>query len=362
MRIKELVREDVENLEPYIPAPSYYDVKLNANESPFDIPDEIKEEIWSEVKDEKFSLYYDPTALELREKLSHYTGVKKDELVVGNGSDEIIMVLLFTFAGPRRKVIIPSPTFPIYETFTRISGAQPVRIPLIKPDKSEPWQLNMEKIRENYLNNDEYSIFFVCYPNNPTGSYFPEEHVLEIIENFNGLVIIDEAYFEFGRKSFVNYINRYENIAIVRTFSKAFCLASMRIGYLIANKDIINEVYKVKLPYNIGLFSQKAAKVMLDKISYINTVCEKITTLRNKLYQELSKIEGITPYPSITNFILCRFNDRPVDEVYQKLIQKSIIIRKLEDPALYDCLRISVGDEKDNRILLDNLKLILKEG
>lgn len=358
-KMKDLVRNEVYKLEPYKPITFNWDLKMDANESPFDVPDEIKEEIWDEVKKNSFARYYDPTSELLREALALYTNFNKDQIMVGNGADEILSIILFTFAGTGREVIFPTPTFPIYETFTIISGAKPVKIPLIKPQKdNRVWELDYEKIRGSFTK-DIPQVLILCYPNNPTGNYFDENKILELIEEFNGIVVIDEAYFEFGGKSFIPYLSKYDNLIIVRTFSKAFCLAGIRVGYLATSKPIIDELYKTKPPYNVNLFSQTAAKVLLKHTRFMNEVSHKLADNREYLYNELNSIDALTPYPSEGNFILTRFKYGR-EEVYNGLRAKRISIRKLFDEALTDCLRISVGSREEIDRLIYEMKKILE--
>ncbi len=357
--MKDLVRSEVYKLEPYKPITFNWNLKVDANESPYDVPDEIKEEIWDEVKKNSFARYYDPTSELLRESLALYTTVNKDQIIVGNGADEVLSVILSTFAGPGREVIFPTPTFPIYETFTIISGAKPVKIPLIKPRKNNRvWEPNYEKIRESFTK-DIPQVLILCYPNNPTGNYFDENKILELINDFNGIVVVDEAYFEFGRKSFIQYLSKYDNLIVVRTFSKAFCLAGIRIGYIVANEQIVNEMYKTKLPYNVNLFSQTAAKVLLRHTNFMNEVSQKLMENGEYLYNGLNSINALRPYPSEGNFILTRF-EYGREEVYNGLRAKRISIRKLFDEALADCLRISVGSREEIDRLIYEMRKILE--
>lgn len=353
MKIDDIVRQDIKDLEPYKPAVEKWDLKLDANESPFDIPDEIKEEIWQQVKDEKFSLYYDPTSQEIREGLAKYCRTSPERIIIGNGSDEIIMNLVYGFAGPGREVIIPTPTFPVYKMFTHIGGAKPINIPLIERN-GKPWQLDIHAIKKSF--SDKPQILFICYPNNPTGNYYPEEEVLELIKDFNGLVVIDEAYYEFGNLSFIKYLDRLPNIAIIRTFSKAFCLAGLRLGYLIAHEDVIEQIYRIKMPYNINLFSQRAGKVILNHIDLIIKVAKKLNCYRDDFINMLKSVEGVITYQSSTNFILCRFNI-PAEKVYKALRQSGVAVRAVAGEPY--CLRFSVGLPEQNRLFVDRLKTVL---
>lgn len=353
MEIDEIIREEIKNMEPYKPAAEKWNLKLDANESPFDIPDEIKAEIWQATKKNKFCLYYDPTSREVREGLARYCGINPECIIIGNGSDEIIMNLIFGFAGPGREVIIPSPTFPVYEMFTIISGAKPIKIPLIERN-GQQWQLDTDRIKSVF--SDKPQMLFICYPNNPTGNYYPEQEVLELIKNFNGLVVIDEAYYEFGHLSFIKYLDKLPNVAIIRTFSKAFCMAGLRLGYLIANEEIIEHIYRIKMPYNINLFSQRAGKVILNHTDMISRIAAKLNSYREDFAGMLKCVDGVTPYTSDTNFILCRF-DVPAEKVYKALREDGVAVRAVAGQPF--CLRVSVGLPEQNCLFVDKLKSIL---
>ncbi|MDI3534716.1 MAG: histidinol-phosphate aminotransferase [Thermosediminibacterales bacterium] len=357
MDVLELVRPDVIEMEPYRTAGAKWDVKLDANESPFDLDENIKKEIWEEVSKEEFCRYYDPAARQLCEAISEYVGVNPDQVVVGNGSDEIIYALLMAFAGPNREVIIPTPTFPVYKTFTMVSGAIPLEVPLIEKNGLE-WQLDIKGIK-NKFSAKKNQVLFLCYPNNPTGNYFPYEEIMELIQEFQGLIVIDEAYYEFGKKSFVNMIKQYPNIAIIRTFSKAFCLAGLRAGYLVADENVVDQIFKVKLPYNVSMITQKAAITVLKHRKYIEELTEKIIELREALYNSLKEIEGVYPFPSDTNFILCRF-DKSRDFIHDELKRRGISIRRIQTSNLDDHLRISVGTKEQNEKLCSELKKIIE--
>lgn len=353
------VREDVLNLEPYKPSKEPCSVKLDANECPYDIPLRIKERIWERLKNEKLNFYYDPSCDELRESLSKYTGVKPEQIFVGSGSDEIIGDLLFAFAGPGRDVIIPVPAFSSYEIFATVSGARVIRVPLLLEKQNDGWRwdLDVEGMKRHFKR-DEPQMMFLCYPNNPTGDYFNEEKILDLIESFNGIVAVDEAYFEFGRKTFADRLSKYPQVAVIRTFSKMFSMAGLRVGYALADESIIEQLYKVKYPYNVTLFSQIAAVEILKNMDWVEEVRDELVKSRDELKKELEKIPGILVYSSNTNFFLCEF-EKPRDMIYDKLLERGILTRKLEGEKLKNVLRFCVGSPEQNKELLEALKQIL---
>ncbi|AYO30884.1 histidinol-phosphate transaminase [Biomaibacter acetigenes] len=355
------VRQDILGLEPYKPSKEACSIKLDANESPYDIPQEVKERIWQRLKREKINFYYDPSCDELREELSKYVGVKPVQIFVGSGSDEIISDLLFAFAGPGRDVIIPVPAFSSYEIFATVSGANVIKVPLLLEKQNEAWRwdLDVEGIKKHFKK-DEPQMMFLCYPNNPTGDYFSEEKILDLIESFNGIVAVDEAYFEFGRKTFANRLSKYPNVTVIRTFSKIFSMAGLRVGYAIADETIIEQLYKVKLPYNVTLFSQIAAVEILKNLDWVEALRDELVKSRDELKAELDRVPGIIVYPSNTNFFLCEF-EKPRDLVYEKLLEKGILTRKLNGEKLKNVLRFCVGSPEQNNVLVDALRQILSE-
>jgi len=280
---------------------------------------------------------------------------------VGSGSDEIISDLLFAFAGPGRDVIIPVPAFSSYEIFATVSGARLIKVPLLLEQRDGFWHWDLDAAAmKKHFSKDTPQMMFLCYPNNPTGDYFNEDKILDLIESFNGIVAVDEAYFEFGRKTFANRLSKYPHVTIIRTFSKIFSMAGLRVGYAIADESIIDQLYKVKLPYNVTLFSQIAAVEILKNQEWVQALRDELVKSRDELKIELEKIRGIRVYPSSTNFFLCEF-EKPRDMVYEKLLERGILTRKLNGEKLKNVLRFCVGSPEQNKVLLEALRQILAE-
>jgi len=321
---------------------------------------DVKERIWSRTKNEGFNFYADPNCDELRDSLSRYAGVSPEQIFVGSGGDEIISNLIFAFAGPGRDVIIPTPAFSSYEIFANVAGSNVIKVPLklYEGDKEWKWQLDVEQIKK-YYKKDTPQMMFLCYPNNPTGNYFDDDQILELIRDFNGVVAIDEAYFEFGGKTFVDYLDSIPNIVIIRTFSKLFSLAGLRVGYAIGHEELLYELNKVKLPYNVSLFSQIAAAEVLKEASWIQNMKNEIISSRDELKIGLREIPGIRVYPSSTNFFLCEL-EKSRDVVYEELLKRGILVRRLNDERLENTLRFCVGSPVQNKMLLSYLEKIMK--
>ena len=350
MKIKDILRDGIKELIPYEVVPFEGKVKLDAMENPYDLPPSIKDKFLRELKKLSLNRYPDPTASELMVALSLHLGVDREMIVLGNGSDELILDLLLTFG--RGKIVYPEPTFAMYGILAKITGQEPVRIPL-----REDFGLDAEPI----LKAGQEGIIFITYPNNPTGNLFSQEAVIRIIEEGSSLVVVDEAYCEFSGATFLPLIKRYPNLIILRTFSKAFGLAGARVGYLAANKEVTSEILKVKLPYNLNAISQLLATITLRHGDLLRERIDEIKNERERVYKELREIPGITPYPSKTNFILFKVENLRGRDVFDSLVKEGILIRNLgESGILKNSLRLTIGKPGENNIFLESLKKILR--
>jgi histidinol-phosphate aminotransferase len=353
MNIKGLVREDIRDLQPYEPHLYENVIKLDANENPYPFPEELKNKIFAAVGGETFTRYPDPTADELRREIAKLTGVGYREIICGNGSDELIQLILQTFAGPGRRVLIPIPTFAMYHIHSRITGSTPVHMPM-----DETYCVPVETIISEMAHPDTRVTFLVT-PNNPTGSTIPLDTIEYILERSAGLVVVDEAYIDFGGYTALPLLAKYNNLVILRTFSKVG-MGGLRIGYLLAGREVVDELMKVRQPYNTDAFSQLAATVALRNWPLIMEQVEKIVAERGRLMSEMAGLPGMTVYPSAANFIL--FKPRqPAGEVHQRLLDAGILVRNLGSaPGLANCLRVTVGQKEENDGFLANLRDILR--
>ncbi|MGB9802312.1 histidinol-phosphate transaminase [Desulfofundulus sp.] len=346
-----LVRPDLEELIPYQVQVHHNVIKLDANENPYDFPPSIREEIWRELGNHTFTRYPDPVAGELLEQISDYTGVPADGILAGNGSDELILTLLLTF-GTGGRVIITPPTFSMYEVHARIAGARTVNVP-----RKGNFDLDVRGVIAAAKNPDT-RVIFLCSPNNPTGNATPPEEVAEILKNSRSLVVVDEAYQEFGGESCIPLLMEYPNLVILRTFSKAFGLAGLRVGYVLANPAVVRQLLRTKQPFNLNAFSQLAARMVLAHREEFGRLIELILQDREELYRELAGLPGVEVFPTAANFILFR-TPLPAEQVYRELMANGILIRNMHGPGLEQCLRVTVGRRDENRLFLEKLKKIL---
>ena len=338
--IKNLVRKNILSLKPYSSARDEFEgengIFLDANENPFG----------------ELNRYPDPYQLKIKQKLSELNQISTENIFLGNGSDEVIDLAFRIFCEPKKdKVLTFSPTYGMYEVSANINDVE-----LINLELNKDFQIDLENLKP-YLNDENLKIIFICSPNNPTGNSI--KNIKYILENFNGIVFIDEAYIDFSpEETFRNQIENYPNLIVSQTFSKAWGMASVRVGIAYASKEIIKFYNKVKPPYNISQPNQDAILNTIDNAK-INQVSENINIIlkeKKKLIENLGKLDLIKKiYPSDANFILVKVDN--ADSVYQELVEQNIIIRN-RNSAVKDCLRITVGSPEENKKLIETLKSI----
>ncbi len=346
--VQQILRENIKKLKPYEAVEIPCKIKLDANESPFPV------KISQIVDDINIPLnrYPDPEAIELRKQIAKKLKLKYKNILIGNGSDEIIYYLILTFGGP---VLYPVPTFAMYGIIAQSVGVNTIESGLdINFDLNENDFLSLIKEKKP-------SLIFLSSPNNPTGNTFSSDKILKIIDiarKTSSIVVVDEAYQPFcSEKGFLPFLKDFDNLLILRTFSK-IGLAGLRIGYLIGNEEILKEVSKVKLPYNVDSLTQFiAAKALNSFYDEIKTFIRDIKREREYLQRELSKIRGIKVFPSEANFILFQVKDSK--NIYEKLIKEGILIRNLSS-TIKGALRVTVGTKEENKTFIETIRKILE--
>ena len=326
--------------------------KLDANESPYPLPEKIRRKIQKGLGEFQFNRYPDSKAEILKKKIADYTNLKKEKILVGNGSDELLLMIMTAILSPDKKAVISQPTFGMYSFYADMIGGGEYELNL-----KNDFSINWPEVKK-YSKKDDTELIVFCSPNNPTGKLIDSKKLEEFIKSTDKYVLLDEAYYEFSGKSLINFVKKYDNLIVTRTFSKAFAIASLRIGYLAAQKNIINKLEDIRSPYNSDRFSQETACLILDEVDSFKEQWEIIKGNREKLYNELKNMNGIKPYKSQANFIL--FNaEKTEKEIYLGLSAKKVNIRFLENLALLgDSLRVTVGTERENERFLSNLKMI----
>jgi len=339
--ISKLVRENVRNLTPFSSARDEFGGKegifMDANENPYG----------------SLNRYPDPYQRELKAAISKIKGVPEENIFLGNGSDEIIDLCFRIFCNPGSdKALTFTPTYGMYEVSASINDVTLIKIPL-----SDEFQIDGKSVQSK-LKDPALKLIFICSPNNPTGNSMPRHEIESIISGFKGIVVIDEAYIDFsGQPSFKTMINRYSNLIVMQTFSKAMGLAAARIGMAFMEASAVGYFNKMKPPYNISTINQKAALESLTRIDLQKKRIRRIITERERITGSLKKMSIIEKiFPSDSNFLLVK--TRNADLIYSELIDNKIIVRN-RNKIVPGCIRITVGTKRENNKLLGTLRRIM---
>lgn len=338
INISDIVRPNILALKPYSSARDEFKgnegIFLDANENPYG----------------RLNRYPDPQQRELKSKLAQLKGVKPEQIFVGNGSDEVIELAFRIFCTPGKdKALTFSPTYGMYKVSAAINDVELINIPL-----TEEFQIDREAFKP-YLEDKHIKLIFLCSPNNPTGNILRKEDIEYVLTNFRGIVIVDEAYIDFAdTPSTIELLDKYNNLIVSQTFSKAWGLAGIRVGTAYAHKEILALYNKVKPPYNISRINQEEAVRALDNMEEYQKHLDLILSERSRLLEELKNISAIKKiYPTDANFILVEVDD--ADKLYDDLVSKGIIIRN-RNTAVKNCLRFSIGTKEENDRLLEGLR------
>lgn len=337
--INKLVRQNILNLSPYSSARDEFSgtegIFLDANENP----------------NGSYNRYPDPHQTELKRVLAKVKSVPSENIFLGNGSDEVIDLIFRTFANPGKdKVIICPPTYGMYEVSANINDVEIVNIPLL-PN----FQLNQQAIFETIDEDAAVKMIFICSPNNPTGNLL--EGIDVIIEKFNGIVVVDEAYIDFSPESSkAQAIHQYNNLIVLQTLSKAWGLAGIRVGFAFAQAEIIALLNKIKPPYNISTLNQQQALTKLSQTDLFEAERNEILSERKRLGNQLLQLPLVQKiYPSSANFLLVEVDN--ANNVYNKLVDENVVVRN-RNSVIKNCIRITVGTKQENDRLLTELKNI----
>lgn len=329
-------------------------VKLDAMENPFNWPSAMRSQWLEHISRAQLNRYPEPNPEGLKQKLKRRFGPHDDsELLLGNGSDELIQLLVLAIAKPGASILTVSPSFSMYQMIAQMIGVDCHIVPL-----DENYDLDMQAMLDTIEEKDP-ALIFIAYPNNPTGNLWDRANVETIIQKCAGLVVIDEAYGPFAADSFTNDLAQYENMLLLRTASK-LGLAAVRFGWLAGEKSLIDELNKIRLPYNINQLTQLTVEFALENYSLFAEQAETIRTMRGSLFDQLSAIEGVQPFVSEANFILFKVLQRSADEVFEEFLQHKVLIKNLsKQEGLENCLRVTVGSKEENKIFCDALIKIL---
>lgn len=336
--LDKIVRPNIQKLKAYSSARDEFkgtaEVYLDANENPFGV----------------LNRYPDPKQTRIKERLATIKKVAENQIFIGNGSDEVIDLAFRIFCEPGKdKALTFSPTYGMYDVSANINDVELIKQPLVND-----FQISLNQLQP-YLDMEDVKIIFICSPNNPTGNCFEDETIQYILDNFNGIVIIDEAYIDFStRISYSTQLEKYPNLIVSQTFSKAWGLAGARVGVAYANSEIIDLYNKVKPPYNVSILNQEAVVASLDNLAKFEQNKNTIINEKEKLISEFKNIELIKQiYPTEANFILIEVTN--ANAIYKELVAQKIIIRN-RNSLVNNCLRITVGSTEENTQLIKVLK------
>lgn len=345
------VREGIRSISAYSVPEIRCAVKLDGNESPFGLPEDVLMEVLSSLKEIPFNRYPDPEARALKSKIAKLFKVRDTEkILLGNGSDELISILMTTFSDGSGKVLYPVPTFSMFGIMARVLGLEVIEVPL---DPNFDIDVH-ETLR--CIEKEDPDLVFIASPNNPTGNCFSTSKITQIIEASKGIVVVDEAYSDFAGTTFLEKLDDHPNLLILKTLSKVG-YAALRLGILFGRKELVGEMNKVRLPYNINSFTQRFAEIILERPYLIAQVAEKIAMERRRVYDALSSTPGIKVFPSNANFHLIKVGN--ADKAFSELAQRGILVRNLSSHGLLEnCLRVTVGTPEENDRFLSALSEI----
>lgn len=351
--IAELVRPEIRALRAYHIPEAAGLIKLDAMENPYVWPEALTAEWLDMVRTVELNRYPDPQGQALQIALREAMDIP-DEMgvLLGNGSDELIQMLALTLSQPVRKVLAPEPGFVMYRMIALFAGMDYVGVPLAADDFSLDLPAMLEAIER-----EQPALVYLAYPNNPTGNRFDADDMVRIIEAAPGLVIVDEAYSPFTDASFLGLLGDWPNLLVMRTVSK-MGLAGLRLGYLVGPPAWIEQIDKVRLPYNINVLTQVSAAFALRHKSVLDEQTHAIRVERGHLFDALTRIPGLHAYPSEANFILIRMAEGTADTIFAGLKERGILIKNLNGahPLLTDCLRVTVGLPEENAAFLTALR------
>ncbi len=349
MKKKQLVRKNVRKMSGYVPGEqpgTLRYIKLNTNENPYPPSPKVLEAIQNAgLKD--LRLYPDPDMAPLIRRASRVYNVPENCILGGNGSDELLAILTRVFAGEGDGVVYPHPTYTLYETLVHIQGAEPVTVPF--PD---------DYALPEDISSVPGKILFLANPNSPSGTFTPTATIRKVARKFRGIVVVDEAYVDFAEDTALSLVGACDNVVVLRSFSKSFSLAGIRLGLSFAPAWITDEMRKVKDSYNVNRISLAAGCAALGHMPWMRRNAKKIVRTRERLTASLEKL-GFSVFPSAANFVLARIKGVGLNGLYRDLKKKRILVRYFNTERLFDCLRITVGTDEEIDILLKNLEDIM---
>ena len=328
-------------------------IKLNQNESPYSIPDDLRAQMIEHLKQASWNRYplLDPDVL--TGAISRYCQFPAQGILVGNGSNEMIQSIMLASCNTMDKVVVITPGFSVYPRVAAAIGARVTGIPL-----DQDFNFDAPALIKNAA---DARIMIFASPNNPTGTAIDMSMIEDILRNMTGLLVIDEAYYEFSRTTAQCLVKKYPNLAIIRTMSKAFSMAGLRLGYMLGQPDMIRAINRVKLPFSVDIFTQIAGQILMENADKIARQVDEIISERERIFLELDIIHGLRPVPSLTNFILFEVDGITGKELYDELYKDGILLRIFTDGRLQHFLRVTIGTPRENDVFLERIKLVMEQ-
>ncbi len=354
--VRQWIRPEILQLSAYHVADASGLIKLDAMENPYTWPDDLRSAWLERLQSVDVNRYPDPHASALMQRLREYLGLSEHiALLPGNGSDEIIQLIAMALSAGGRSILSVEPSFVMYRMIATFCGMKYTGVPL----RTEDYSLDMPALLQA-MEETRPAVVFLAYPNNPTGNLFDEQDVIRLIEAAPGLVVIDEAYTAFAEHSFLRYLGQYDNLLLMGTLSK-MGLAGLRFGFLAGPAAWLEQLDKVRLPYNINVLTQVSTDFALAHRDVFDVQTAAIREQREQMYAALNAMEGIHVFPSQANFILARVGEGQAEPVFNALKQSGLLVKLLHGthPLLQDCLRLTVGTADENASLLAALDEML---
>ncbi len=354
--IRRWVRPEIHAMSAYHVADPGGMLKMDMMENPYAWSESLRDDWLARLRQVDVNRYPDPQARALKERLGEAFAIPPDAgILLGNGSDELIQMILMAVAAPGRVVLSVDPGFVMYRIIATFTGMDYVGVPLREADFALDVGALLAAIAEH-----DPAVVFLAYPNNPTGNLLPADALRTVIQAANGLVVIDEAYAPFTDASFMPELLDHDNLLVMRTVSK-MGLAGLRLGYMAGHPEWIVEIDKTRLPFNINSLTQISAEFALERKTELDAQTQAIREQRADLFARLQALDGLRPYPSEANFILARVAPGHADAIHHGLRKRGILIKNLHGahPMLADCLRITVGTPEENGLLVDALKSLV---
>jgi histidinol-phosphate aminotransferase len=355
-RLDRWLRPEIRALSAYHVTDATGMVKLDAMENPYGWPQSLVEQWLQALSSAELNRYPDPEARSLVAALRRVHDIPEQSgVLLGNGSDELIQLIMQAVAAPDRVVLAPEPGFSMYQMIASFVGLGYVGVPLCRQDFSLDVAAMLAAIEQH-----QPAVVFLAYPNNPTGNLFDAGAMEQIIAAAPGLVVVDEAYHAFADATMMGHLADYDNLLLLRTLSK-MGLAGLRLGLLVADSCWVDEINKIRLPYNINSLTQRSAEFAMQHATLLSEQTDRISRDREVLYQQLQALTGLVVYPSRANFIMFKAPAGRGPELFQRLIDNGVLIRNLhrDDSVLADCLRVTVGTADENTAFLTALHKVL---